>query len=233
MTSDDRRRHPAARVAHRDGPDLVRPPRGVGVLAPRTPPGAQLVAPLIFASPSLIAPDWMPHLVRIRVYVPSAISFFSAASIGWAMPRVLRDREAVGREAVAFAQQLELPVRLLDLVRDDGRVGHPHFGAPAGHRQVDGVLAREAQHRHRLLAFFGARLALLFRFFLLGRALLDRHRLAAEVGDRVDGRVVGRLRVERDAGLEVGRRSRPFLAFLGVGERRGAEVVSAGLRCPG
>jgi len=47
----------------------------------------QPLAPLISAS--LIAPDWMPHFVRLRVYAPLDISSFTAAKIGCVMPLCL------------------------------------------------------------------------------------------------------------------------------------------------
>jgi len=45
---------------------------------------AQRVAPLIVGL--LMAADWSSHFLRIDMYVPSAISCFSAASTGFAMP---------------------------------------------------------------------------------------------------------------------------------------------------
>src|SRR3954451_11797593 len=92
-------------------------------------------------------------------------------------PAALRHRKAVGGEFIGFAHRLELAVVLLDLVVHDRRVGHPALGAAAGDREVDLVLAWEAFRCHGLLNFFGACLALSFRFFLLDRALLGSDRL--------------------------------------------------------
>ncbi len=77
----------------------------LGDLVTRAPTTAQLIAPLIFGF--VIAPDWIPHFSRIFTYVPLAISCFERGEDRLCHAARLRDRQAVGRELVALADQLE------------------------------------------------------------------------------------------------------------------------------
>lgn len=82
----DRRRHPSPRMPDGEGPDLIGPSLVIGDLGRGHPHSAQLIAPLTFGV--LIAPDWTPHVSRICLYLPFAISTFSANRTGWVMPVV-------------------------------------------------------------------------------------------------------------------------------------------------
>src|SRR5579872_1881634 len=108
--------------------------------------------------------------------------------------RPLGDRDPVDRVGVRLADELELTGRLLDLIGRHRRVGEAELGAAAGEREVGSVLIVELENGDRGLACLGAGRALCLGVCDLGGALLDRHRLAADVGDARDVRAARGLR---------------------------------------
>src|ERR1700755_391072 len=104
---------------------------------------------------------------------------------------VLRQRDPVGGCPVRLAAELELPVRLLDDVSSDGRIGHADLGATAGQRQVRLVLVVEGGHFHTGLAGVLALLVLGSRVGLLRCPILYGDGLAAERREAADRRAAG------------------------------------------
>ena len=142
-------------------------------------------------------------------------------------PAVLRHGQPVGGVLDRGPDELELAAGLLDLVVGHRRVGEAELGTAAGQGQVGAVLVREREHVHGRLAGLLALRALRLRVGLLGGSLLHRDGLAADVADARDVGAAGRLGEERLAGDEVVNEVDGLLALLGVGERRGADVVLA------
>src|SRR5438128_795532 len=137
---------------------------------------------------------------------------------------VLGQRETLGRSAERRARA-NLDAELSDLVGDDRRVGEINFRASAGEREVGVVLTWEDQQLDRLAGGL-ALLVLFFGVFQLCGAFLDRNSVAAEFGQRVDLRAARRLGEECLADRRYGDEVHGFLAFLGVREGRGADVVA-------
>src|SRR5262249_53766277 len=144
-------------------------------------------------------------------------------------PVALRERDAVRSVVVRLPGQLELPVRLLDDVRGDGRVGHTDLLPAALDREVGRVLVRIDVDADRRLAGALALRALGSGVVGLRRAALDAHRVAAEIRERVDRRAALRLDVERGAGGEVADEVDDLQALRRDAERGHPDVVLARL----
>ena len=185
------------------------------------------MAPLIFTSAGEMAPVLQPPLGHDLRVGPVTHQHLQRGEDGLVQVTGFRYREAVRRRAVRGADGLELAVGLLDRVGRDRRVRHHDLRPAARQRQVGTVLVREREDGDVGLAALLALHALGGRVGLLGRALLDRDGLAAQVGQAAHGCAARRLGDERRSRGEVIDEVDDLLAGLGVGERRRAHVVLA------